>query len=113
MSVIDEYLESLSSAEKTTIQHMYDIARQTVPGTTEELSYAMPSLKYKGKGLIAIMVNKNFLSLYPFGAIEKLGIDLSAFEQTTGSTHFTLDNPIPDALLQAIVLARKQQIEQG
>lgn len=112
MSVIDEYLASLHDPAKSIIEHMYAVIRQTVPDTTEKLSYAMPSLAYKGKGLVAIMANKKFLSLYPFGAVEKLGVDLSAFEQTSGSIHFTPDNPIDDALLASIVLARKRQIEQ-
>jgi len=71
----------------------------------------MPSFKYKGKSLVAIMANKNFLSLYPFGSIDKLGVDVSAFEQTSGSIHFTLDRPLPDKLLRQIVLARKHQID--
>jgi len=113
MPVIDDYLATLVDSERSIVEHMYTIVRQTVPETTEELSYAMPSLKHKGKSLIAIMANKKFLSLYPFGAIEKLGVDVSAFEQTTGSIHFTPDHPITDELLQSIALARKRQIDQS
>lgn len=111
MSVIDDYLASLSATEKATLQHMYGIVRSVVPDATEEMSYNMPSFKYKGKGLVAIIANKNFMSLYPFGSIERLGIDVSTFEQTKGSIHFTTDNPISDELLTAIITARKQQIE--
>ena len=111
MSVIDDYLAGLSDDKRAIIKHMYDVVRQLVPGTTEGLSYSMPALKYKDKALVAIVANKNFLSLYPFGSIERLGVDASAFEQTSGSIHFTPDKPIPDELLTAIVEARKQQIE--
>jgi len=111
MSVIDDYLATLSGAEKVTLAHMYDVVRQTVPDVTEELSYAMPAFKYKGKGLVAIMANKNFMSLYPFGSVEGLGVDVSAFEQTSGSIHFSVDKPISDELLEVIILARKEQIE--
>ena len=111
MSVIDDYLASLSGADKVTINHMYDVVRRQVPDTTEGLSYSMPALKYKGKPLVAIMANNKFLSLYPFGSIKRLGVDLLAFEQTSGSVHFTSDKPISDELLQAIIEARKRQIE--
>jgi uncharacterized protein YdhG (YjbR/CyaY superfamily) len=90
---------------------MYAVVRELVPNVTEELSYAMPAFKYKGKGLVAIMSNKNFLSLYPFGAVEKLGLDLSAYEQTSGSVHFSTTNPISDELLQKIIAARMRQID--
>lgn len=110
MSVIDDYISSLSDPEKSIIKHMYDVVRQLVPDSIEGISYSMPALKYKGKALVAIMANKNFLSLYPFGSIEKLGVDVSAFDQTSGSIHFTTDKPIPDELLKAIIEARKRQI---
>lgn len=111
MSVIDEYLASLSGREKATIEHMYGVVRQMVPEAAEELSYAMPAFKYKGKGLVAVMSNKNFLSLYPFGAVDKLGIDLSTFECTSGSIHFSADKPIADNLLREIITARLRQID--
>lgn len=109
--MIDDYLAGLSGAEKQTIEHMYAVVREMVPGATEELSYAMPAFKYKGKGLVAIMANKEFLSLYPFGNVENLGLDLSGFESTKGSIHFSVERPIPDGLLRAIISARIGQIE--
>jgi uncharacterized protein YdhG (YjbR/CyaY superfamily) len=111
MSVIDDYLKTLTGPDKATVEHMYALVREMVPDVTEELSYNMPAFKYKGKGLVAVMVNKNFLSLYPFGAVKRLGVDVSAFEQTDGSIHFSADKPISDDLLREIIQARKQQIE--
>lgn len=111
MTVIDSYLETLSEPEKQTVTHMYGIVRQIVPSATEELSYAMPAFKYKGKGLVAVIANENFLSLYPFEAVERLGLDLSAYECTSGSIHFSIGNPIPDELLRDIITARMRQID--
>jgi len=111
MSVIDDYLATLSGAEKTLVEHMCGGVRRMVPIVTEELSYAMPAFKYKGKGLVAIMVNKQFLSLYPFGSVEGLGLDLIGFEGTKGSIHFSVEHPLPDDLLCQIITKRIQQIE--
>lgn len=111
MSVVDDYLASLKGNEKNIVEHMYSVVRQMVPDAAEELSYAMPAFKYRGRGLVAIMVNKNFLSLYPFCSIKRLEVDVSAFEHTTGSIHFSQDKPLPDDLLKAIIEARKQQID--
>ena len=110
MSVLDDYLSTLSGPEKALLAHMYSVVRELVPDATEELSYAMPAFKYHGKGLVAIMVNKNFLSLYPFGATERLGLDLSAFEGTVGSIHFSVAHPISDETLTQIIAARLRQI---
>ncbi len=110
MSVIDDYLATLSLPEKAAVDHIYGIVRQLVPNATEEISYAMPAFKYKGKGLVAIMVNKNFLSLYPFCAVDGLGVDLSKFECTSGSVHFSPGKSIPDNLFRNIIMARLRQI---
>jgi uncharacterized protein YdhG (YjbR/CyaY superfamily) len=110
MSVIDDYVDTLRGPERVELQRMYVLVRQMVPDATEELSYAMPAFKYNGKGLVAIMANKDFLSLYPFGAVDRLGVDLSGFETTTGSIHFTLEHPISDELLRQIIKARLGQI---
>jgi uncharacterized protein YdhG (YjbR/CyaY superfamily) len=111
MTVIDDYLLTLSGQEQQIIAHMYDVVREMVPNATEELSYAMPAFKHKGKGLVAVISNKNFMSLYPFEAVKRLGLDLSAYECTSGSIHFTVDKPISDELFRDIVSSRKRHIE--
>lgn len=106
MTVIDEYLAGLSSPEKEILEHMYAIVRAEVPDASEEIYYAAPSFKYKGEGLIAIVVQKKFISLYPFCGLERLGIDFSGFETTSGSLHFTAEKPVLDGLLRQIIAAR-------
>ncbi len=111
MSVVDDYLAGVTGPEHDLLAHLYAVIRATAPDATEGLSYAMPAFKHIGKGLAAIMVNKRFLSLYPFCAVDRLGPDLSAFECTSGSVHFTVAAPIPDDLLREVVAARKALIE--
>lgn len=111
MSVIDDYLATLKGPEKELIERMCKSIRQLVPDATEEMSYAMPAFKYRGKGLAAIIANKHFLSLYPFTGVAKLGVDLSDYECTSGSIHFTVDKPIPEKLLRQIITARLEQID--
>lgn len=111
MTVIDDYLSSLSGPEQMVAKHLVDIARQTVRGVSEEMYYAMPAFKYKGKGLLSIIANKDFMSLYPYCAVDSLGLDLSAFEHTSGSIHFRPDKPLPDVLVRDILAARLRQID--
>lgn len=109
---IDEYVSSLSGHEQETIQHVYDLAQKLVPEAEQGVSYGMPCLKCKGKGLISVMVTKKFLSLYPFSAIQAvIGADeLVGFETTSGSVHFSPDHPIPDDTLRKLILARRDNI---
>jgi uncharacterized protein YdhG (YjbR/CyaY superfamily) len=112
MSVIDNYLATLSGAEKAAVGRMYEVVRRAVPEATEEMYYGMPSFKYKGKGLAAVIVNRNFISFYPYRAVEGIDVDLSAYECTSGSIHFGADDPIPDDTLRKIITARMRQIDE-
>lgn len=107
---VDEYIATLKGLKQTTVRRMYDLAIQLVPEAEQAIYYGMPCLKYNGKGLMSVMSTKKFLSLYPFEAVERLGLDLSAFETTSGSIHFSPERPLPDSLLKAIVMGRLQQI---
>jgi uncharacterized protein YdhG (YjbR/CyaY superfamily) len=111
MDVVNKYIETLEKPEKTQIAHMYAVAREVAPDSTAEMSYGMPALKYKGKGLVSIMVNKDFLSYYPFASVASLGVDVSSFETTDGSIHFSVEKPIPDSLLRELLTARMKRIE--
>jgi uncharacterized protein YdhG (YjbR/CyaY superfamily) len=115
MSVLDDYLASLTTPKRETVGHIYQLVRQWIPTTTEEQYYGMPSFKYLGKGLLAVMATKPGLSLYPFCEIGRLqlGVRLSGFQGTNGSLHFSSEHPIPDDLLRDIVDARASLIEKA
>jgi uncharacterized protein YdhG (YjbR/CyaY superfamily) len=110
MTVVDDYLRTLDGQERQILVRMYSLVRRLVPDATEDISYAMPAFKYEGKGLVAIIANSHFMSLYPFAAVKRLGVDLSGYQCTDGSVHFTTDRPLSDELLQQIVVARLKQI---
>jgi len=110
--VVDEYIASLSGAEKAAVQHVYDLARQLAPDAKQVVSYGMPCLSYKGKGLVSVMVTKKFLSLYPFSNFEAVisREELDGFETTTGSIHFSPEHPLPDELVRKIISARMANV---
>ncbi|HJP80799.1 MAG TPA: DUF1801 domain-containing protein [Candidatus Saccharimonadales bacterium] len=111
MDVVNKYIETLEEPKKSCVKHMYEIAREVAPDATAEMSYGMPALKYKGKGLVSIMANKEFLSYYPFASVGSLGVDISSFETTDGSIHFSVEKPISDDLLRSLLAARMKRIE--
>lgn len=114
--MIDDYLQTLSGETKTLITHMYKVLRPILPAEcTEGLSYGMPAITYKGKGVVAIMARKQFVSIYPFSGrvVSELQAELQAFEYTSGSIHCTPEHPVPDALLCQIVTSRLAALERS
>lgn len=113
MGIISTYLNTIEGADRAALERVYGIARETVPEAEEGMSYAMVALMYRGKGLIAALRTKKFLSLYPYsGSVVAFAHDaLSQFETTPGSIHFSADHQLPDATVRLIVQARRAEID--
>jgi uncharacterized protein YdhG (YjbR/CyaY superfamily) len=114
MSVIDEYLEQLSSAQKEELERVRVIVQQTVPEAEEVISYGMPGFKYNGKYLIGFAAFKNHLSIFPTaGPIEVIKDRLGAFKLSKGTIQFTTDTPIPESLIKELIASRVSSISSG
>lgn len=113
MPVINEYLATLAPEVRAEFERMFRIVRASVPDPSEGMSYAMPAVLYKGWPVISLIVNKKFLSLIPFSGkvVAQLEKELAGFECTSGSIHFSLDQPIPDQLLRQILRLRMAEID--
>lgn len=113
MGEVGEYLSTVDGADRAALERVYAIAREAVPDAEEGRSYAMAALLYRGKGLIATVRAKRFLSLYPYSGavIASLSDALSDFETTSGSVHYSADHQLPDALVRRIVEARRAEID--
>jgi uncharacterized protein YdhG (YjbR/CyaY superfamily) len=111
MSAIDDYLQALDPQQKAELERIRKIAKTLVPDAEESISYDMPALKYKGKPLIYFAAFKNHMSIFPTpGPIETMSAELAAYKTSRGTLQFTVDNPIPEALLKELITARLQRI---
>lgn len=73
----------------------------------------MAALIYRGKGLVATVRRKGFLSLYAYSGtvIASLSDALKDFDTTSGSVHYSADQQLPDAVIRRIVEARRAEID--
>jgi len=110
---VDEYLRTIHGPDREALERVIAIARDVVPEAQEGISYAMPALLYRDKGLLATVRTKKFLSLYPYsGAVIASVLDaLSDFQTTTGSVHYSAHHQLPDAIVRRIVAARRAEID--
>jgi len=113
MNEFKEYLNTVKDpAEKAELERMCRFVYKVLPEVSEGTSYGMPAFIYKGKAFLSFASTKKFLSLYPFSGqiVSKLKPKLSKYELTSGSIHFSVENPIPDELLKEIILTRVAMI---
>ena len=114
MGEVAAYLSTIDPADRAALERVYDIARDIVPEAEEGMSYGMSALLYRGKGLIATLQTRRFLSLYPYSGtvVASVGDALAGFETTSGSIHYSAEHPLPDAVVRSIVEARRAEIDE-
>ena len=113
MGTIDDYLAGLDADDAAVIGRAYDAARAVVPEAEQGLGYGMPALSYRGKALLSLMRAKKHIGVYPFSpaAIVEVADLLEGVETAKGTIRFDPSSPLPDETVQALVLARKRQID--
>ncbi len=105
-SAIDTYLDGLPDGQRRLLQGLRERVAGLVPDATQEISYGMPAFKLRGRFFLSYAGWKSHCAIYPltdaFAASH--ATELSGFDRTKGSLHFTPETPLPDALLDALVL---------
>lgn len=113
MQPVTDHIASLDEPARALLASLHARALELVPEATEGVSYGMPALLYKGKGLVAVAVTRAGYSLYPFSGqvIAALADDLNDVTRSKGSVSFTDARPLPAAAVDALVLARRAEID--
>jgi uncharacterized protein YdhG (YjbR/CyaY superfamily) len=104
---VDEYLASLPDDKRTALEKLRKTIRSAAPMATEKISYGMPAFHHRGN-LVYYAAFKDHCSLFP-GSKKVLADhadELAGFETTKGTIHFTVDEPLPAALIKKIVKER-------
>ncbi len=113
MSVIDNYLAKIPADQRTELERVRTIIMKTAPEAEDTIGYGMPVLKYHGKYLIGFAPFKQHMSIFPgAGAVEALKDQLTTYTLSKGTVQFTLEKPLPEPLLRAIVQWRVHDIDQ-
>ena len=110
---VEIYVSGLAEPQRSLIAAIYSSARSLVPDAVEGVSYGMPALLYKGKGLIAVMSTKNHIGVYPFANLAELDPTAvgAGLETTKGSIHLRQGQVLPSDLLERMLLRRVARID--
>jgi uncharacterized protein YdhG (YjbR/CyaY superfamily) len=106
-SGVEEYLAALPDAERGALERLRETIRSAAPMATEKISYGMPAFHHRGN-LVYYGAFKDHCSLFP-GSKKVLADhadELAGYETTKGTIHFTVDEPLPAALVRKIVKER-------
>lgn len=111
---VSDYLETLTEPTRGRIAALYDDVRRLAPEATEGVSYGMPSLLYRGKGLFSAMSTKKHIGVYPYGNLGELAADVTeaGLGSTKGAVHLREGEVLPPGLLARLVERRIAQIDE-
>ena len=112
-ATIRSYLAGQPKDVRAALESLVETIRGVVPDAVEGTSYGLPALFHGGKPLAAFAALKGHMSYYPMsgGIVGKYKTELRAFVTSKGAVQFTVEKPIPPALLKKLVKARVKEIE--
>jgi uncharacterized protein YdhG (YjbR/CyaY superfamily) len=113
-NTIDEYMETLPKDVRTVLENLRKTIKSAAPKAEEVISYQMPAFKYYGM-LVYFAAFKNHCSFFPGGSAtlaKELEAELTPYKTSKGTLQFTVEKPLPAALVKKIVKLRMKQNEE-
>jgi uncharacterized protein YdhG (YjbR/CyaY superfamily) len=100
---VDAYLAALPAEQAAALQDLRETILAVVPNPEEAISYAIPGVKYKGKGLVWYAAFKAHCSFFPGAKVQDYAAELDGYTIHKGTIQFTPDHPLPPGLVQQMV----------
>jgi len=107
-TTIDAYLSRVKDERRAALEALRRTIRGFVPAAEECISYGIPAFRLDGRIVGGFAATANGGSYYPFSGttLGTLASDLEDWEGTKSAVHFSLDRPLPKALVRKLLLAR-------
>jgi uncharacterized protein YdhG (YjbR/CyaY superfamily) len=109
---VDEYLEALPPDQRAALEKVRAAIRSAAPEAEERISYRIPLYTQHGH-LVGFAAFKNHCSLFITNSDipKRFAKELEPFRINNTAIHFTVDQPLPVALVKRIVKARLAENE--
>ena len=104
-TTIDEYLAGVASADA---RNSLALIREEIPEGEESISYGVPTVKFHGF-VASFAAFKNHCSFFPGHTVADFAEELKGYKTSKGTIQFPHDQPLPEALVKAIVRARVRE----
>lgn len=105
---VDSYLRELEEPKRTTLGGLRHTILETVPEAEEVISYRVPAFRLHGEVIAGFAAFKNHLSYLPFSGsvLGQLADELQGYTMTKSSLHFSIERPLPKALVKKLISVR-------
>jgi uncharacterized protein YdhG (YjbR/CyaY superfamily) len=109
---VDAYLASAPKELRAALDNLRAAIKAAAPKAEELISYRIPTYKYQGP-LVHFVARESYCSFIAVSktVLEKFKAELANFDTSGTTIHFTVENPLPAALVKKIVKARVAENE--
>jgi len=109
---VADYLRAVPPAPRAVLQKLRRTIRAAAPKATELISYGIPAFRHHGM-LVYYAAFKDHCSLFGVGSalMKAHKKALARYTMSKGTIQFTVDKPLPAALVRKLVKARVAQNE--
>ena len=105
------YLKAVPPAPRAALQKLRKAIKIAAPEATEGISYGIPMFKHHGM-LVGYAAFKEHCSLFMSTALTQAHKKaLAPYQTSKGTIRFTIEKPLPAALVRKLVKARVAQNE--
>jgi uncharacterized protein YdhG (YjbR/CyaY superfamily) len=114
---LSAYLGELDPPVAAVLRAIIDRANELVGGANggvdEGKTYGMPGLVYRGRPLLSVRQTREHLGYYPFSeaVVDAVAGELTGFSLSKGTVRFSLEQPLPAAVVDRMILARRDEID--
>ncbi len=92
------------------LEELRTVIKETAPGATEMISYAIPTFDLNGHHLVHFAGYAKHIGFYPIpSALETFEEELRPYKHGKGSAQFPLGKPLPTSLIRRIVEFRAEE----
>jgi len=110
IETVDDYIASYSEDVASRLDAVRRLIHESVPDLEETISYQMPTFKQDGKTLVYIGGWKHHIGLYPVPQLSgTLENEVSKLRAAKDTLRFPHDEPLPDELIQKVVVALSER----
>jgi uncharacterized protein YdhG (YjbR/CyaY superfamily) len=112
---VDAYLASVPADARAALEALRRTIEAVVPDPGEMISYQLPTITYRHRPLVSFGARNARCAFYVRNStfINANRDAFAAFDTSKGTIRFRPDHPIPDDLVERIVLARMAETEAG
>lgn len=109
---VSEYINQAPKDVQKKLRELRSILKEAAPKAEESIRWGTPAFSYQ-RILFTYAVYKKHIGFYPTPAVlQAFEKELASFETGKGSIKFSLDKPLPTALIKRIAKYRVKELKE-